>query len=292
IREIFEKANKNAPAILFFDEIDAIAVRRDLDITGMERRIVDILLEELENSKKNKKLMVLAATNSPWTLDPSIKRAGRFSKKILVSRPDERARLEIFKVHTRDMPIDRSVDFERLSKLTEGYSSADIKEICDRAAEIPWREALEGGKKRNIMMHDFMSAIKSVKTSLAPWYSLAKKQILESDEKGEYKELLEDIERFEEIYKEKERIKEVIKEERKRLRPTLSRRERERITALEMERDKVERMISKARFKYHKRQIDEATLRNLVEEYEKRVIDIEVELENLLEKRKRLSDVK
>ena len=292
IREIFEKANKNAPAILFFDEIDAIAVRRDLDITGMERRIVDILLEELENSKKNKKLMVLAATNSPWTLDPSIKRAGRFSKKILVSRPNERARLEIFKVHTRDMPIDRSVDFERLSKLTEGYSSADIKEICDRAAEIPWREALEGGKKRNIMMHDFMSAIKSVKTSLAPWYSLAKKQILESDERDEYKELLEDIERFEEIYKEKERIKEVIKEERKRLRPTLSRRERERITALEMERDKVERMISKARFKYHKRQIDEATLRNLVEEYEKRVIDIEVELENLLERRKRLSDVK
>lgn len=286
VREIFERANKNTPAILFFDEIDALAIRRDLLLTGKERRIVDILLEELDNSKKNKRLMVIAATNFPWILDPSIKRAGRFSKKILVSRPDERARAEVFMVHTRDIPLDEKVNIEMLAELTDGYSSADIKEICDRASEIPWQEAVEGGSRRRVEMNDFLEAIQGVESSLSPWYSQAKKQIKESDSEEEYKKLMEDIETFGMISDQKKEMKEIIKKERKHLKPSLSKEEQERIMLLEAERGRFNKMIARARLKFHKREIDGETYRSLVEDYEKKLIDVEVELEGLERKEK------
>ncbi len=290
IREIFERASKNVPAILFFDEVDALAVRRDLSITGKERRIVDILLEELEATKKNKKLMVIAATNFPWVLDPAMKRAGRFSRNILVSRPDDKARVEILKIHTRDRPVDEDIDFEKIAELTDGYSSADVKEVCDKAAEIPWKEALDGEEERNISMSDFLEAVKSIKTTLAPWYSLAKKQITEADVKNEYKELLYDITAFEKIKPPETVLKKIVEEERARLRPTLSKKELNKLKTLEKERDKLYEMISRAKVKYHRREIGEGAYRNLVEGYEEKLISVEVDLEELQKKKKLLEE--
>jgi len=286
IREIFDRANKNTPAILFFDEIDALAMRRDMLLTGKERRIVDILLEELDNSKKNKMLMVIAATNFPWILDPSIKRAGRFSKKILVSRPDKQARAEIFMVHTKDIPVDEKVNIEMLAELTDGCSSADIKEICNMASEIPWQEAVEGGLRRRVEMNDFLDVIEDVESSLPPWYSQAKKQIKESESKEEYKKLMVDIETFAMLSDQKKEMKKIVETERQRLKPSLSSEQRERMTTLEVKKEEFNRKVMRARLKFHKREIDEQAYRSLVQDYEKKLIDVEVELEGLKSKEK------
>lgn len=284
IRDVFERANKNTPAILFFDEIDGLAISRELSITGKERRVVDILLEELENSKKNKNLMVLAATNFPWVLDPAIMRTGRFSRKLLVSRPDKNARVEIFDVHTRDLPLDSSVDLDQLAEMTEGYASSDIKEICDQASDIPWKEALEGRGKRQLSMDDFLKALDSVDSSLAPWYSLAKKQIEEAGKEDEYRALLKDINAFGELRRESEEMKETIREERKKFQPALSTQEKKRLEKLRLRQKDLEKKVGKAKFKYHKRNIDNKAFRNLVQDYQKKLINVEIEIEKLLKK--------
>ena len=285
IKEVFERANKNTPAILFFDEIDALAIRRDLSLTGKERRIVDILLEELDNTKKNKELMVIAATNFPWVLDPSIKRAGRFSKKILVSRPDKQARYEIFRVHTRDIPVEEDVDLNELADLTEGYSSADLKEICAKAAEIPWKEALDGGVKRKVNRKDLSNAIQETSSSLPPWYAQAKKQIKENEAEQEYEKLAADIERFNMITADKADMKKLVEAKRMSLGKFLSNEEKERISELEAKIELTNKLISRAKYKFHKREIDEKACRILVGDYEKTLIDAEVELENLKAKK-------
>ena len=166
IRQTFRRARQVAPAIIFFDEIDAIAPARGFrhDTSGVTDRIVNQLLTEMDGIEPLRNVVVIAATNRPDILDPALLRPGRFDRLIYVPPPDYKARLEIFKVHTKNMPLADDVDLAELAKKTEGYTGADIAAVCREAAMIALREEL---KVRPVEMRHFLKALEIVPPSLS-----------------------------------------------------------------------------------------------------------------------------
>jgi len=179
LREIFKEAEENAPSIIFIDEIDAIAPKRE-EVTGeVERRIVSQLLTLMDGLEARGKVIVIGATNRPNALDPALRRPGRFDREIEIGVPDRDARLEILQIHTRGMPLAEDVDLEKLADITHGYVGADLAALAKEAAmralrrilskvkvdiskeEIP-KEVLE---KISVTMEDFMSAFKDITPS-------------------------------------------------------------------------------------------------------------------------------
>ncbi len=168
IREVFRKARQTAPTIIFFDEIDSIASSRGRGLdSGVTERMVNQLLTELDGIEELEKVVVIAATNRLDMVDPALLRPGRFDRIIEIGMPDEKARLEIFKVHTRKMPLAKDVKLEELAKETEGFTGADIEAVCREAAMNALREAKAKGKKvEKVSKKHFIEAIKKVKEAL------------------------------------------------------------------------------------------------------------------------------
>ncbi len=134
LREVFEKAEKNAPSIIFIDEIDSIAPKRSEGTDQTEKRIVAQLLTVMDGLKSRGQLVVMAATNRPDDLDEALRRPGRFDREIRINPPDERGRKEILQIHTRGMPLEKDVNFEELAARTIGYTGADVEVLCKEAA--------------------------------------------------------------------------------------------------------------------------------------------------------------
>lgn len=190
IKEAFDTAAKYAPSILFFDEIDAIGGRRGERQSDHAQRLVDELLAQMDGIESTReKMLILAATNAPWAVDPALRRPGRFSKLILLPNPDREARKEIFKLHVKNRPV-KDLVFEELAKLTNGYSSADIAQICSEAADIPLEDALQGKEPRKITMNDFERVLEARKSSLQPWFRLALQEIKKSGEEDIFEPLV------------------------------------------------------------------------------------------------------
>ncbi|MEM5815163.1 MAG: CDC48 family AAA ATPase [Candidatus Aenigmatarchaeota archaeon] len=180
LRKIFEEAEKNAPTIIFFDEIDAIAPKRE-EVTGeVERRIVSTLLTLMDGLKSRGKVIVIAATNRPNDIDPALRRPGRFDREIEVPVPDRDGRLEILKIHTRNMPLAKDVNLEEIANKTHGYVGADLMALCKEAAMSALRRVLpeireklkEGGElpkeileRLIVTKQDFENALRIVEPS-------------------------------------------------------------------------------------------------------------------------------
>ncbi len=142
LRNIFQEAEKNAPSIVFFDEIDAIAPKRE-EVTGeVERRMVSQLLSLMDGLKSRGKIIVIAATNRPNALDPALRRGGRFDREIEIPVPDKNGRKEILQIHTRYMPMEKDVDVDKLSEITYGYVGADLAALVKEAAMHTLRRLL------------------------------------------------------------------------------------------------------------------------------------------------------
>jgi len=166
VRELFKKARQVAPTIVFLDELDSIAPRRGTD-TGshVTDSVVNQLLTSIDGLESMDGVVVIAATNRPDIIDPGLLRPGRFDRLILVHSPDKKARLEIFKIHTKNMPLDKDVDLEDLAKFCENYSGADIESLCREAAMIALREDEKAKKVKRI---HFDKAMDSVRASITP----------------------------------------------------------------------------------------------------------------------------
>ena len=134
LRDIFEKAAKNTPSIIFIDEVDSIAPKRGEGIDQTEKRIVAQLLTLMDGLKSRGQLIVMAATNRPDDLDEALRRPGRFDREIKINPPDEEGRKEILKIHTRGMPLDRDVNFNEIAQKSIGYTGADIEVLCKESA--------------------------------------------------------------------------------------------------------------------------------------------------------------
>lgn len=195
IKQVFELARSYERAILFFDEIDALAGERSGYREGHERSLVNELLAQmdaLESKGSPRNCLVLAATNQPWSVDLALRRSGRFDSTVFLPQPDSQARRRIFEINLRDKPAEKSVSPATLAQMTEGYASAEIVDICDRAAKIPLRERLrEKKRRREISMDDFKLAISEKKTVLPSWYLRAQKEIEGSGEADMFQDLIQ-----------------------------------------------------------------------------------------------------
>ncbi len=179
LRSVFEEAKTNAPAILFIDEIDAIAPKRE-EMGGekqVERRVVAQLLALMDGLESRGEIIVIGATNIPNSLDPALRRPGRFDREIAISIPDQKGRLEILQIHTRGMPLAQDIDLDKLSQITHGFVGADLEALCREAAmnalrkimpsidfqldEIPYETLLQ----LEVTMNDFSEALKEVEPS-------------------------------------------------------------------------------------------------------------------------------
>ncbi len=142
LRSIFEEAQENAPAIIFFDEIDAVAPNRDTVLGDVEKRVVAQLLTLMDGLKNRGSIVVIAATNLPNNVDPALRRPGRFDREIEINPPDAAGRLEILKIHTRRMPLDRDINLKNIAAVTHGFLGADIAALCREAAMVCIREIM------------------------------------------------------------------------------------------------------------------------------------------------------
>jgi len=179
IRSIFEEAEKNAPSIIFFDEIDAIAPKREETYGEVERRVVSQLLTQMDGLKKRGKVIVIGATNRPNAIDPALRRPGRFDREISIGVPNKKGRLNILKIHTRLMPLTKDVSLEKLADVTHGFVGADLSALTKEAAmnvlrrilpDIKLGEKSEIPKKiledLKITSKDFQEALKIVRPSV------------------------------------------------------------------------------------------------------------------------------
>ncbi len=178
LRDIFEEGEKNAPSIIFIDEIDSIAPKREESYGEVERRVVAQLLALMDGLKGRGKVIVIAATNRPDALDPALRRGGRFDREIEIGIPNKAGRLEILKIHTRNMPLSKNVDLKELAEITYGFVGADLEAICKEAAMSVLRKNIPGFKfkdvekipeeflqKLQVLKNDFKEALKVVRPS-------------------------------------------------------------------------------------------------------------------------------
>ncbi|RLE52016.1 MAG: AAA family ATPase [Candidatus Methanomethylicota archaeon] len=177
LREVFEEAKQHAPSIIFIDEIDAIAPKRE-EVTGeVEKRVVAQLLALMDGLEARGDVIVIGATNRPNALDPALRRPGRFDREIEIGVPDKQGRYEILQIHTRNMPLAKDVDLKKLAEITHGFVGADLAALCREAAMKALRRYLpqidlqqeripeEVLEKLQVTMKDFMEAFKEITPS-------------------------------------------------------------------------------------------------------------------------------
>ncbi len=180
IREVFRKARMAAPAVIFFDEIDSLVPRRGLGFadSGVTERVISQLLTEMDGIVTLEDIVVIAATNRPDIVDPAVLRPGRFDRLIYVPEPDEKSRLEIFKIYTKNMPLAGDVDLKKLAEMTKNYSGADIEALCREAAMNALRKDVNA---KEVTFTDFQEAMKKVGPAISPemenWYKSFMKQL-------------------------------------------------------------------------------------------------------------------
>jgi len=191
LHRIFELARDNAPTILFFDEVDALAAdRRDLRKSAGRTLINQFLAEMDGNVASNDGVLVLGATNAPWHIDPAFRRPGRFDRILFVPPPDEAARSSIIEVLAKGRPI-TGLDPKDLARRTKDFSGADLKAVFETAIERSLSQAMKRGQIVPVTQRDLADAAKSQKPSTKAWFESAKNYALYSNQGGFYNDVLE-----------------------------------------------------------------------------------------------------
>jgi AAA+ superfamily predicted ATPase len=189
LSEIFATARRNAPCVLFFDEIDALGQKRGQLRNNAARGVVNQFLTELDGvDSANEGVFVLAATNAPWDVDVALRRPGRLDRTLLVMPPDQTAREAILRHHLRDRPVS-GVKLAALAKRTDGYSGADLAHVCETAAELALMDSARSGEVRLIGQRDLEDALAEVRPSVGAWLESARNVAMFANESGLYDDL-------------------------------------------------------------------------------------------------------
>lgn len=191
LHQVFAQARANTPCVLFFDEVDALGAKRSDLRGGGQRQMINQFLAELDGvDHSNEGVLVLAATNAPWHVDPAFRRPGRFDRVLFVPPPDETAREEILRLHLKGKPV-KDIDYTHLAKKSGKYSGADLKALVDLAIEAKLTESIKrGGPPQPITGKDLTRAAKNHKPTTAEWFASARNYALYANEGGLYDDVL------------------------------------------------------------------------------------------------------
>jgi AAA+ superfamily predicted ATPase len=190
LHELFQTARRSAPCVLFLDEVDALGHKRSKVTSSNMRTLGNQLLAELDGVEGNNEgVFVLAATNTPWDVDPALRRPGRLDRVLLVLPPDAPARAAILEYHLRDRPI-ANIDLRRIVNATEDFSGADLAHLCESAAEYAMADSIRRGEVRMIEQRDFDRALKDIRPSTKPWFATARNVAMFANEGGAYDDLV------------------------------------------------------------------------------------------------------
>jgi len=190
LHQLFEQARRNAPCVLFFDEVDALgASRADMKTSGA-RHLINQFLSEMDGVQfENEGVLILGATNAPWHLDSAFRRPGRFDRIIFVPPPDRTARAAILRLLMRGKPQD-DVDLDAIAKKADGFSGADLKAIVEMTVEGKLREALQVGSPQPIRQRDLSRTVSAQRATTREWFATAKNYALYSNQGGVYDDIL------------------------------------------------------------------------------------------------------
>jgi transitional endoplasmic reticulum ATPase len=190
LRALFEQARRSRPCVLFFDEVDALAASRADMRASAGRHMINQFLAEMDGiGASNEGVLILAATNAPWHVDPAFRRPGRFDRIIFVPPPDAPARDAILRIHLKDKPLDH-IDHEQLTKSTEDFSGADLKAVVDLAVDAKLQEAIKSGKPSALTTNDLLAAASRIKSSTQEWFATARNYARYSNQGGTYDDIL------------------------------------------------------------------------------------------------------
>jgi transitional endoplasmic reticulum ATPase len=186
LHELFETARRSRPCVLFFDEVDALgASRADMRRSGA-RQLINQFLAELDGvQSSNEGVLVLAATNAPWHLDPAFRRPGRFDRVVFVPPPDAAARAEILRIICRGKPVE-AIDYAHAAQRTDGFSGADLKGVVDLAVETKLREAMRSGVPKPLSTRDLVDAASQQRPTTKEWFATARNYALYANQGGIY----------------------------------------------------------------------------------------------------------
>ena len=189
LSDLFDKARSEKPAVLFFDELDALAYSRSKARSEHSRTVVNEFLSQLDGvDNQNDKVLILAATNMPWDVDPAMKRPGRFSRQVFVQPPDEEARTEMFKKKMEGVPAS-SLNFKTLARITNFFSGADIDGVIDMAKEYTLADIIESGMDREVSQEDMETAVSQVSPTTVDWLKTAGNLVKYAGADASYKEV-------------------------------------------------------------------------------------------------------
>ncbi|REK88915.1 ATP-binding protein [Streptomyces inhibens] len=191
MHELFQTARRQAPCVVFLDELDALGGKRSRTQSSGMRNTVNQLLTELDGveAEANEGVFVLAATNVPWDVDIALRRPGRLDRTLLVLPPDGPAREAILRYHLRERPIE-NVDLGKLVKATDGLSGADLAHVCEAAAEQALLDSARTGSVRLIGMKDLLAAAAQIAPSTEPWFASARNVAMYANDGGMYDDLV------------------------------------------------------------------------------------------------------
>jgi SpoVK/Ycf46/Vps4 family AAA+-type ATPase len=190
LHELFQTARRNAPCVLFLDEVDALGQKRSKIQSSSLRNVANQLLAELDGvDADNEGVFVLAATNAPWDVDPALRRPGRLDRMVLVLPPDAPARTAILQLHLRERPV-AGIDLTRTVRATDGFSGADLAHVCESAAEFAMADSVRSGEVRMIEQRDVDRALREIRPSTGPWFAAARNVAAFANEGGAYDDLV------------------------------------------------------------------------------------------------------
>lgn len=190
LHAIFQQARANRPCVLFFDEVDALGANRTDMLKSGGRQIINQFLSELDGVvSSNEGVLILAATNAPWHLDPAFRRPGRFDRILFVPPPDLAARASILRLLLKGKPV-TEIDFDLVAKKTGDFSGADLKAVIDLAIEEKLRAAMQAGTVQPVNERDLLNAAKRHQPSVRDWFQTARNHALYANQSGLYDEIL------------------------------------------------------------------------------------------------------
>ncbi len=190
LHELFQQARYNKPCVVFFDEVDALGGKRSDMVGGTARQLINQFLAEMDGvDHDNDGVLVLAATNAPWHVDPAFRRPGRFDRVLFVPPPDLPGRASILNILLRGKP-QKSVDLQQVAKKTDHFSGADLKAVVDMAIEDKLREAMKVGVPQPLTTKDLLVAAKTLKPTTREWFTSARNYALYSNQGGLYDDVL------------------------------------------------------------------------------------------------------